>query len=265
LLAKDPARRPLSEALRRDLEVVSHRGTAAPTEVAGPSETTHVVTVPEQAVVAEPVAPRRRGSRAPMIFVALFALALLAVVAFALAQRDDEPAAERAASEGNQEEQDGSGGDDAAEQAPVAAEGWVPYTIADTGYQISYPEGWEVSEAPPQITFSDPNSSASFLVEYTTSPGDDAVAAWEEQAEEFAAEHGNYNEITIEPTTVEGFDTAAIWEFTYDEDGVKLHAIDVGMARDELGFAHFYQATEEEWESMLPTFEEMRSTFAPTE
>src|SRR3712207_7080868 len=36
---------------------------------------------------------------------------------------------------------------------------WTPYTIADTGYQISYPEGWEVSENGTQITRSEEHTS----------------------------------------------------------------------------------------------------------
>jgi eukaryotic-like serine/threonine-protein kinase len=266
LLEKDPAKRPASEILRRDLESVAHGGhtAAIATEVVERPQTTRVLpaTPPSRPV---PTRSKPRRNRSMYLVAALFALGLLGVIAFALAQgRDDETP--KSATDGQENSQGNSGqggdGEDAAgsDDAPVT-EGWADYSIADTGYVVSYPEGWEIAEDGTQVTFSDPASSTSFLVEYTTEPGDDAVAAWEAQAETFAAEHGNYQEITIEETTVEGFDTAAIWEFTYDAEGVTLHAIDIGMANDDIGFAHFFQTTEEEWDSNQELLQQFRDSF----
>jgi hypothetical protein len=103
------------------------------------------------------------------------------------------------------------------------------------------------------------------LIEWTYSPGDDAVAAWEAQAESFALDHENYQEITIEPTTIEGFDTAAIWEFTYESEGFPLHAIDIGMAADDIGFAQFFQTGADTWEAEQETLQQFRDSFGPAE
>ena len=262
LLAKDPSQRPGSNELRSRLEHVAS-GSANPT-------TTQVLDREEPPVAGTATTPRpvptRRGEsrpartearRAPWLIAGLIALLLIGAVAFALSQEDDDPNAVggNTGSQGN--DQQDVGGD----QAPAAQEGWTTYSIADTGYQISYPEDWSVSEAPPQITFDDPDSSTSMLVEYTSSPGDDAVAAWEAQAESFAADHPDYSEITIEPTTIEGFDTAANWEFTYEG----MHALDIGMANDDIGFALFFQTEESAWEEEQETLQRFVDSFGPAE
>jgi hypothetical protein len=184
-------------------------------------------------------------------------LLLIGAVAFALSGNDDDPEQSAGGNGNGQSNEKNQGGGE--EPAPAAQEGWTSYPIADTGYVISYPEDWSVSEVPPQITFDDPASSTSMLVEYTDSTGDDAVAAWEAQAETFAAEHDDYSEITIEPTTIEGFDTAANWEFTYSG----MHALDIGMANPGQGFALFFQTTEGEWEAEQETLQQFLDSFGP--
>jgi hypothetical protein len=270
LLAKDPARRPGSAELRRALERVwAGERTATTSTAQGPQRGSARTVVPAstplrtESEIERQFYPARRPTRrrVPWLVLGLVALLVIGALAFALMRNDDEPA-ERArggASEqrtGN-EDKGGGGGSDAA--APAEEEGWTSYAIADTGYQISYPEDWEVIEDPPQIRFSDPNSSTSMLVEYTTSPGDDAVAAWEAQAESFAADHPDYSEIAIEPTTMEGFDTAANWEFTYSG----MHALDIGMANDDIGFALFFQTLESEWEAEQGTLQQFVDSFGP--
>lgn len=265
VLSKDPARRPTSDELRHALEGVASGALATsgatqvlephtPTAVASPSAP-RTETQPERVVERTPTRSERRSS-VPWLVMGVIVLLLIGAVAFALSQNDDEPRQRAGGNTGGQADVD-PGNDE--EDAPVPEEGWASYPIADTGYQISYPEDWEVSEDAPQITFSDPGSSTSMLVEYTTSPGDDAVAAWEDQAAEFATSHSDYEEISIEPTTMEGFDTAANWEFTYEG----MHALDIGMANDEIGFALFFQTAEEQWTSEQETLQQFVDSFGP--
>jgi serine/threonine protein kinase len=275
LLAKDPAERPTSARLHRELERIAAgtSGTSASTQVIAPPERTDVAPPPAtrpRTREAETVPPTRESTtrrRVPWLALSIVALLLIGAVAFALTQSgDDEP--ERAGGQ-SAEQNDNPGRDEGQEQegeedpAPVEQEGWTAYPIADTGYQISYPEDWEVSENGTQVTFSDPASSTSMLVEYTTSPGTDAVAAWEDQAEVFEAQHEDYSEITIEETTFPGFDTAANWEFTYSEGGASLHALDIGLAKEDIGFALFFQTTADDWEAEQPTLDQFTESFGP--
>lgn len=263
LLDKDPSARPSSPDVRKALEHAA-RNESVTTQVVDPPLPTR----------SEPVStppPARRTSKAPLLVAGLLALLLAGAVAFALTGGEDnarEPRADRDRQRGNGQTDQGGGtapaeGSEDEEAPPVAEQGWTEYPIHDTGYAISYPEGWEVSESGQAVRFSDPASATSFLVEYTTTPGDDAVAAWESQAESFAQKHPDYSEITIEPTEVQGFDTSAIWEFTYTDGGVPLHAIDIGMANDEIGFAHFFQTSADDWEAEQGTLETFRDSFRP--
>jgi serine/threonine protein kinase len=267
LLAKDPAERATSGDVRTLLERVSSgaRTSLSTTSVIDRRDTGTAVSttaapqtdIAPESLDAGPLVRAERRSRTSWLALGLIALLLIGAVAFALSQNDDEPNQRAGGSAG---EEQGEGGDEGTPaEAPAAAEGWTEYQIADTGYQISYPENWEVSESPPQITFDDPESSTSMLVEYTTEPGSDAVAAWEAQAESFAADHPDYSEITIEPTTMEGFDTAANWEFTYSG----MHALDIGMAKDDIGFALFFQTLESEWDAEQETLQGFLEGFGP--
>jgi eukaryotic-like serine/threonine-protein kinase len=264
LLTKDPASRPGPAELRRDLEnVAAGRSTSSNTAVLERSQGPTAMaprSEPQVERVYDSTSPQTRA-RARWLVLGLLALLLVGAVAFAVTQNDDEPVQQANTDADNSGGGDGQGRPQEDEQVPVEQEGWTPYSIADTGYQISYPEDWEVSESPPQVTFSDPDSSTTMLVEYTTSPGTDAVAAWEAQAETFAADHPDYSEITIEPTTFPGFPSAANWEFTYEG----MHALDIGLANPEesIGFALFFQTSEGDWEAEQETLQQFVDSFGP--
>ena len=271
LLEKDPSSRPASADLRRDLERVAQgAATSATTEVVERPGTTRPAAAPvpvqerERAVEARPAPARPADRRNPvsLLLFGLLSVLLLGAIAFAVVQSGDDEDEPRGSAGGQQaqDKEDGGGGDGG---ASAEQEGWTSHDIFDTGYQISYPEGWDVSESGTQVTFSDPGSPTSMLVEYTTSPGDDAVAAWEAQAAQFSESHQGYEEITIEPTEIEGFDTSAIWEFTYVADGLPIHAIDIGMAGDDIGFALFFQTSADSWDAEQETLQRFRESFGP--
>lgn len=271
LLEKDPAARLDSLALRPELERVAEGGySSGATQVLEQREATEATPAPRterDRVVGASVepSPGQRKRSAALLVAGLAALLLLGAIAFALIQGDEESGNpnQRAGGSQAQDNDDAEGDNVQDDTASTEQEGWTTHEIADTGYQISYPEDWDVSESGAQTTFSDPGSPTSMLVEYTTSPGDDAVAAWEAQAAEFSASHEGYEEITIEPTSIEGFDTSAIWEFTYVADGLPMHAIDIGMAGDDIGFALFFQTSEDSWDQEQETLQQFRDSFGP--
>ncbi len=105
------------------------------------------------------------------------------------------------------------------------------------------------------------DSGMYLLVDWTDRPGQDAVAAWEEQAAGYARRHQNYRQIRIEPTEFRDFPTAAIWEWTYSAGGADLHAINLGFADDTWGMALNFQTRAGDWQSSLDTFETFKATF----
>ena len=140
---------------------------------------------------------------------------------------------------------------------------WVEYEDPDTGYTISYPPAWSV--VPLGDTRTDirhPTNGSYLRVDWTDEPGDDAVAAWETFSESFEARHENYDELRIDATKYQGYD-AAVWEFTYSEEGTNLRAIDLGFTTDEYGFALNFQTRAEDWTGSQKVFERFKAAFEP--
>jgi serine/threonine protein kinase len=147
---------------------------------------------------------------------------------------------------------------------PAAIPGWRTYRIPDTGYRIAYPGEWKVIENAigdgSSVRFRG-ESGKYLLVDWTNTPGQDAVAAWRALAAGFSKRHERYREIRIEPTTFRDFRTAAIWEFSYRAGGTDVHAIDLGFANDTRGFALNFQTLEKDWASSQELFETFKQAF----
>ncbi|MDP9387395.1 MAG: hypothetical protein M3Q48_05555, partial [Actinomycetota bacterium] len=138
---------------------------------------------------------------------------------------------------------------------------WTTYTDPKTGYVIGRPPGWEVRPLDGTRTdIVDPSTGSYLRVDWTDTPGDSPVAAWEAQSRSFGSRHDEYVEIRIEPTTFKGFD-AAIWEYAYSSRGARLHGIDLGMVTGRYGFALNFQTPEGLWEASQPTFEAFKASF----
>lgn len=148
--------------------------------------------------------------------------------------------------------------------APIAA-GWARQTLGDTGYGIDHPQSWSVVENPlregSSMRFNGPNGQY-LLVDWTNQPGDDAAAAWEQQAASFARRRENYRQIQITPTEFQDFDTAALWEWTYSSAGAELHAANLGFADDAWGFALNFQTRVADWEAAQPIFQQFKESFS---
>jgi hypothetical protein len=98
-------------------------------------------------------------------------------------------------------------------------------------------------------------------VGWTDTPGPSPEGAWEELSDSFGATHADYDEIRIDPTTFKGYD-AAEWEYSYSEDGVQLHAIDLGFVTGELGFALNFQTREEDWDASKRLWRTLKASFS---
>ncbi|HEX2149100.1 MAG TPA: serine/threonine-protein kinase [Actinomycetota bacterium] len=162
------------------------------------------------------------------------------------------------------EENDSEGPAQSSAQAGSLPDGWRRSSLGNTGYSIGHPSNWRAVSNPlgdgSSMRFQ-ASGSRYLLVDWTDQPSDDAVAAWEQQAPSFASRHQNYREIRIEETQFQDFDTAAIWEWTYTERGAQLHAINLGFADEDYGFALNFQTRASEWEQYEDTFEQFQETF----
>jgi serine/threonine protein kinase len=249
LLEKEPGTRATSSDVRTMLKTLS-----APVAAARARR-------PEPEPAPTPRIERDPDRRSPWMWLAgLGALLLIAViVATFLNAREDATDGDRSNSGA------GAQGSEQSEEVAVPTD-WVAYEDPTLGYELSYPSDWAVDVEDENNTFfRDPATGTYLQVAWVQPPNElGPEGAWEAQAETFAAGHENYQEIRIDPTTFQSMD-AAEWEFTYEDGGAFLHAIDLGFitADDSTGMALLFQTHEEDWDSSQELFEQLKAGFRP--
>ena len=238
--------------------------TSTPPAVDAPPKAT--VEPEHESEPARTTAPSQRRRNTLPIVAALLALAVVGALIFVMLNAGDDSTPSNEAPRNGAGQEDPSPAAEETQAEPRVPAGWTEYTDEETGYRVAYPEGWTIEDDSTDTSstdFSDPSSNTYLRVDWTDEPGPDAAAAWEEQAASFSQDHANYQEITIEETSFKGADTAAIWEFTYNEGGATLHALDLGFADDRYGFALYFQTLEEDWAGSQETFEQIKRSFRP--
>jgi eukaryotic-like serine/threonine-protein kinase len=286
LLSKEPEARPAGDELRAMLEDAAAGPSSRPVVGAAPDEALHPsvqheVPTPAPTPRAEPAPARdRRGGPGwrSLVVAALIAGLLAFVAGVAIVtwlNADDAPdtaptqdrprrTEERDTSGpggGNGNEEDNGSGNATAQTGLPS--GWTRYVDEESGFEIAFPAEWAIiqdSSDSDSTDFRDETTGTYLRVDWTESPGDDPVEAWENQAQSFAASHSNYEEIQISPTTFKGYD-AAIWEFTYSEGGANLHALDLGFVTDNMGFALFFQTHATSWDASQDLFQQLQESF----
>ena len=137
---------------------------------------------------------------------------------------------------------------------------WTPYTDDATGFSIRYPPGWTVRRTGNQTYFVHPENIAYLEVDHQQPPAPSPVKAWEDLEKTFAASHPSYAKIQIAPTTFQEF-PAAIWEFTYTDNGVDLHTLDLGFTTPKYGFALLFQTRAADWDELQDVLESFKAAF----
>lgn len=292
LLAKDPADRLTLPEARAAFQQIVDGGAAAaaPAEVgAAPLAPTRPVTEVATAASARPERAERStrpvagtNDRSNRWLVALGLVALLGVLGWlafsALSDDETEPRNRAGAAAGRGEGDQVEGGD--TEPAPAdggdgteveestgevaAPENWTQHVDEAVGYEIAYPDGWSIVPVSGTATdFRDSTTGTYMRVDWTDAPGDDVVGRLEEIEADFSAEKGNYVRERIEPVEfLEGWE-AGEWEYTYEEDGAILHAVNLQFVNGEYGFALNFQTRDQNWDVSQEIFEDFKASFVP--
>jgi eukaryotic-like serine/threonine-protein kinase len=131
-----------------------------------------------------------------------------------------------------------------------------------TNFTVAVPDGWAMSRRDGIVYFSDPAGGRLLGIDQTDQPQMDPVADWTRQSQ-YRVAHGDfpgYQQIKI--VHVDYHVTAADWEFTYDNHGVRTHVINRGAVFGPHQAYGFYWSTPDAaWAANLPNFDLITSTF----
>jgi Protein kinase domain len=156
---------------------------------------------------------RKRRWRLVMAAAAVVAVAAAIVAFVALAKPGREPGAHAA----------GTG--HSVTGHAVSAPRWRTYDDP-SGFAIGLPPGWNVaSTTPGEVQFTGTPSGFVVVVAWSTHPQADALADWQQQANEKSATDPSYQQISIGPVRYRGYN-AADWQFTNIYQGVRVRVID---------------------------------------
>ncbi|MFK0155143.1 protein kinase [Streptomyces sp. NPDC090493] len=133
----------------------------------------------------------------------------------------------------------------------------------DQGYSIGLPKGWKFqTSSAAGDRFTGPDGQK-LLIAWTSTPKDDPVADWENQARYMV--RSQYQKIRIAEVGYRGWNTAD-WEFTYVDGGTKYHTVDRGfVVSPKQGYALMYTAKADDWSSELrkDTWKTLTVSFEP--
>jgi eukaryotic-like serine/threonine-protein kinase len=261
LMSKEPEDRPSPASLRARLVDIAE---GRPDDFVLPAPPRPVRTVEEAPPTApaepEPASPTGPG-RGRWVALGLVALAIIGAVAFFALREPDSPSETPPASQGR-----GGGGGEQREQPDVGPT--RTFRAGSTGYGVEVPADWEERpQTESRIDLVDPESGDYLRVEWTDQPGEDALEAWEVQADGFASSHDGYQEHTLEEIDFQDSPTAALWEYSWSEGNARLHAYNLGFVTGDgsYGFALNFVVDEGNWDESQPLWRHFTETFGPIE
>jgi hypothetical protein len=141
-------------------------------------------------------------------------------------------------------------------------DGWYRYKDS-TGFSVGLPKGWKVSSrSGTQVWFRGPGSPGSLLIDQTSTPKSDAEKDWRAQEPGARSRFGGYKLIKIK--SVDYWQTAADWEFTYGSGSGRTHVVNRGFVTDKHhGYALYWSTPDSRWDEDHHYFETFTATFKP--
>lgn len=140
----------------------------------------------------------------------------------------------------------------AVDPASVPAD-WSPYRYQAVDFGFSYPPGWGITEVGRQVIVRDGTAGVSMTVNYRDERGSDPEEVWTAQERDASGRLTSYERLQLSPASYLGY-RAALWEYTYEDAGAGVHAVDLGFQTRGHSFTMSFRAPSETWDSLLPTF-----------
>jgi len=133
---------------------------------------------------------------------------------------------------------------------------WIAYRHPNVNFTVSYPRQWTLREEEGSlITIREPSTGTELRVDYRDGGRTDPVRTWEAQERDLAARHPNdYKRLQLSPASYLGH-VAGLWEYTYLDGNLPVHAVDLGFLTDDHTFTMSFRAPASTWDTMLGMFQ----------
>ncbi|MFE0625372.1 protein kinase [Streptomyces sp. NPDC058864] len=144
--------------------------------------------------------------------------------------------------------------------------GWTTYTSSTGDFSIALPDGWAQNSRDNGYgsgRIFNVGNRPRVQVDWTTTPGTDAAAAWRDQEPRSRGSYPGYQQLFIKTIDYRGYRTAADWQFTFTSGGTKMRAVNRGFVVDgKHGYAILFTAPAADWDS--PKTQAMLASFFNT-
>ncbi|MCG7529663.1 serine/threonine protein kinase, partial [Streptomyces sp. OfavH-34-F] len=143
----------------------------------------------------------------------------------------------------------GGKGDKADDAVPA---GYRTVTNKRFHFSIAMPEGFQFATTSGQGAGAIYNAKGGFprlQVDYTSSPGDDAAAAWKSARGGVAATSTGYQHLGIQEVQYNGYPTVADWQFERTQHGQRVRVLNRGFKVDgDHGYAIMISCKADAWD-----------------
>ncbi|MEU4772243.1 protein kinase [Micromonospora sp. NPDC023644] len=131
------------------------------------------------------------------------------------------------------------------------------------GFALPLPEGWVRRQVDRStVVFDQSNGPGELLVQWTSSPQDDAYADWKRQESGRKSRVNNYQYLSIE--RCDYFKTCADWEWLETRDGTRIHVRNRGfVTASNRGYALRWEVAAKDWQANLANFDRIAKGFVP--
>ncbi|GAA2979454.1 hypothetical protein JCM13580A_25410 [Streptomyces drozdowiczii] len=149
----------------------------------------------------------------------------------------------------DQQGEDGKKGDTAEDAVPA---GYHTVTNKRFHFSIAMPKGFRFDTTSGQGAGAIYNADGGFprlQVDYTSSPGGDAAAAWNAARGGVASSSSNYHHLGIQKVQYKGYPTVADWQFERTQHGQRVRVLNRGFKADgSHGYAIMISCKADEWD-----------------
>ncbi|WP_326598633.1 serine/threonine-protein kinase [Streptomyces sp. NBC_01803] len=141
---------------------------------------------------------------------------------------------------------------------PGTPAGYARISDSRFHFRVSLPRGWErtgIAGADSGGIYSAADGGPPKVqIDFNSSPGDDAEAAWRSLEPSTARNSDDYELIGIDSVEWRGYPTVADWEFERAEDGVRVRVLNRGFRVDDThGYAIMVTCPVDEWDDSTCT------------